>query len=63
MTQIEQQEISKKKNKNRYLKNLFCVAGKINSNVSISQEQLIRMLKIKTELAEFLPNFRKFQIS
>lgn len=60
MTQIEQQEISEEQKIDILKKSLFALAGKINSNVSISQEQIDSYVENKkTELAEFFAQFQK----
>lgn len=60
MTQIEQQEISEEQKIDILKKSLFALAGKINSNVSISQEQIdLYVENKKTELAEFFALFQK----
>jgi len=63
MTQIKQQEISEEQKIDILKKSLFALVGKINSNVSISQEQINSYVENKkTELAEFFypisENFR-----
>lgn len=60
MTQIEQKEISEEQKIDILKKSLFALAGKINSNVSISQEQINSYVENKkTELAEFFAQFQK----
>lgn len=60
MTQIEQQEISEEQKIDILKKSLFALAGKINSKVSISQEQIDSYVENKkTELAEFFAQFQK----
>lgn len=60
MTQIEQQEISEEQKIDILKKTIFALAGKINSNVSISQEQIDSYVENKkTELAEFFAQFQK----
>lgn len=60
MTQIEQQEISEEQKIDILKKSLFALAGKINCNVSISQEQIDSYVENKkTELAEFFAQFQK----
>lgn len=60
ITQIEQQEISEEQKIDILKKTLFALAGKINSNVSISQEQIDSYVENKkTELAEFFAQFQK----
>lgn len=60
MTQIEQQEISEEQKIDILKKSLFALAGKINSNVFISQEQINSYVESKkTELVEFFAQFQK----
>jgi len=60
MTQIEQQEVPEEKKIDILKKALFALAGKINSSVSISQEQINSYVESKkTELAEFFAQFQK----
>jgi len=60
MTQIEQQEVSEEQKIDILKKSLFALARKINSNVSISQEQIDSYVENKkTELAEFFAQFQK----
>jgi hypothetical protein len=60
MTQIEQQEVPEEQKTDILKKALFMLAGKINSNVSISQEQIDSYVENKkTELADFFAQFQK----
>jgi hypothetical protein len=60
MTQIEQQEVPEEQKIDILKKTLFALAGKINNNVSISQEQIDSYVENKkTELAEFFAQFQK----
>lgn len=60
MTQVEQQEISEEQKIDILKKSLFTLASKINSNVSISQEQINSYVENrKTELTEFFAQFQK----
>jgi len=60
MTQIEQQEISEKQKIDILKKSLLALAGQINSNVFISQEQINSYVENKkTELAEFFAQFQR----
>lgn len=60
MAQIEQQEISEEQKIDTLKKSLFALAGKINSNVSISQEQINSYVENKKiELVKFFAQFQK----
>jgi len=60
MLQIEQREIPEEQKIDILKKSLFALAGKINSSVSISQEQINSYVESKkTELAEFFAQFQK----